>query len=408
MQRHFFIHYLQWCDDKEAQSLTRFIEQSIQTDDDVILGLEHEAFPVTAQFKKYFNTLIETLHNKFPTIRVFVIINDAFKYALPDLMIPGVRDVLVVDFFAYQIWNYAIRLKKIPLNSHWDKNSKTLLYLGGRFKPWRLRLMYQLKQQNLLDQVNYSLYKIDAIEDDLYTAFPELEKDKTFELSNILLRTMNDDLRVDKSQELHPFLYNVKWFENSLFQVINETDFENTRPDYPWTTEKTWISIVNYRPFIIMGDVGTVAKLESEGFDTFTDLMQVPNYDTIHDPQEKIDAIVANVKGWLQDLPKHSERVQLALEHNRNQFDIKCQLIKKNIEDFIDKHNLDQHHYRTVPFIYFRYSVAWQRFYNNFKAPEWPPCDLPQDFLYLPLHVQQECMKDNCFPHDIINHCKNA
>ena len=44
---------------------------------------------------------------------------------------------------------------------------------------------------------------------------------------------------------------------------------------------------------------------------------------------------------------------------------------------------------------------AWRRSYENIRDASWPPCDTPEDFASLPLHIQQECINQHHFSADI-------
>ena len=39
------------------------------------------------------------------------------------------------------------------------------------------------------------------------------------------------------------------------------------------------------------------------------------------------------------------------------------------------------------------YKNTWANNYNAVKAPDWPPCDNPEDFVLLPEQIQQECLQ---------------
>lgn len=82
---------------------------------------------------------------------------------------------------------------------------------------------------------------------------------------------------------MDPLLY-----QQGFLQVVTETVF-----NYPVTffSEKTMKPIVNKRPFVILGAVGSLARLRSLGFKTFSDFWS-EDYDTIDNPEKRINLVV--------------------------------------------------------------------------------------------------------------------
>lgn len=76
-------------------------------------------------------------------------------------------------------------------------------------------------------------------------------------------------------------------FQQGFLQVVTETTYH-----YPVTffSEKTTKPILNKRPFVIVGSVGSLSNLKTLGFKTFSDFWN-EDYDNILDPSDRIMAI---------------------------------------------------------------------------------------------------------------------
>ena len=76
-------------------------------------------------------------------------------------------------------------------------------------------------------------------------------------------------------------------FQQCFLQIVTETTYH-----YPVTffSEKTTKPILNKRPFVIVGSVGSLSNLKTLGFKTFSDFWN-EDYDNILDPSDRIMAI---------------------------------------------------------------------------------------------------------------------
>jgi hypothetical protein len=109
-------------------------------------------------------------------------------------------------------------------------------------------------------------------------------------------------------------------WQKSFVHVVTETVFYEPKLHL---TEKIFKPIVASRPFVLVAAPGNLAYLREYGFRTFGQWID-ESYDLIHDPDDRLDAIVAEIKR-LQDLPLQELQRILAemtpvLEHNRLHF----------------------------------------------------------------------------------------
>jgi hypothetical protein len=112
-------------------------------------------------------------------------------------------------------------------------------------------------------------------------------------LSNDTLKKIVNNFPVD--QKIINFVDNFSTvgmdpllYQQGFLQVVTETVFH-----YPATffSEKTMKPIVNKRPFVILGAVGSLANLQSLGFKTFSNFWS-EDYDTIKNPEQRINMVV--------------------------------------------------------------------------------------------------------------------
>jgi hypothetical protein len=163
--------------------------------------------------------------------------------------------------------------------------------------------------------------------------------------------------------------------------------------DRAWVTEKTWLSIINRRPFIMAGDIGTLKKLKQMGFRTFEQYLKTPNYDELCDPEQRLTAIVDNTQHWLEHIQKYQDLILHDIEHNFNRLIELATVNLENIQKIIDKHKLDLPATVLVPLYDGISNIKWKKFYAGVRDISWPDCDTENDFINLPEWIQKECIE---------------
>tara|TARA_R100000008_G_scaffold35659_1_gene20254 strand:+ start:413 stop:1711 length:1299 start_codon:yes stop_codon:yes gene_type:complete len=162
-----------------------------------------------------------------------------------------------------------------------------------------------------------------------------------------------DTSRVEELKSQLPFIVDKKRFENNYsetFQTIENyldtyvnivtesrcSDFASGRGDSPNLSEKTWKPIMNFHPFIIVGNKGVLKKLREFGFDVFDDFFD-NSYDELDGVDERILAITNQIKRIcnmnLDDLHKWYWSVFDRLENNY--YNYYENFVPKNREYFI-------------------------------------------------------------------------
>ena len=102
-------------------------------------------------------------------------------------------------------------------------------------------------------------------------------------------------------------------WNSSFLVIVTETD-HNMRTEVPFLSEKIWKPLIGMRPFVCLGDRGTIRSLKEDGFHTFNEFFGMEKDDlTVSD-------IVSVVKMYQGDPHKDYQSLRVKLEHNRERF----------------------------------------------------------------------------------------
>ena len=129
--------------------------------------------------------------------------------------------------------------------------------------------------------------------------------------------------------------------DTSFFSIINEANYGYQEC---FLTEKTWKSIFNFHPFIIVGSPNSLKYLKERGFDIFEDIFD-SSYDDIYDGTERLQRIFDILDDFLKtnsilELQKIREDIFPRLLHNYNHFWSNfCDYISKDFNDKMRKIN---------------------------------------------------------------------
>jgi hypothetical protein len=356
--------------------------QTLDANNNLIVLLRERAVNDLTLTWDYFRALAEQIKNK-PVVFVF---NSWWKPYSDIISNIFLKPVHFIDYFLVETW-YNSKIRKIlPISQQWNFSNKKFLFLtGSRHRINRVRLLYKFYSLGLLDRSIWSWFLTDIAGN---SQVPELNKD---EYLNFIKSVLNSpDLSLTNTVFTSP-AYSAGIFDNSLFQVISETDFDGLLHDEnSWITEKTWKCIANRLPFIMASNHFTLKKLSNMGFHTFDEFCKIKNYDNPnnsnylselgapshpnwnefyqsvadtswpkcptqndlqllpvyiqeeilnnhlvapvgHDKERRLNAIVVNTQYWLDNLTEHSSEINSMVEHNFNHL---CYLAEKNIKEY--------------------------------------------------------------------------
>jgi hypothetical protein len=109
-------------------------------------------------------------------------------------------------------------------------------------------------------------------------------------------------------------------YQQAFLHVVTETVY-----NYPTTfiSEKTIKPIISKRPFVMVGPVGSIARLQRLGFQTFSDFWS-EEYDTITNCEDRILAVVDLIdficSNSLDQLQVLCNKMQKVLDYNYNYY----------------------------------------------------------------------------------------
>jgi len=102
-------------------------------------------------------------------------------------------------------------------------------------------------------------------------------------------------------------------WNSSFLIIITETD-HNMNTAVPFMSEKIWKPLIGMRPFVCLGDKGTVKSLKKSGFYTFNEFFGFAKDDLT------VDDITNLVKRYKGDLTHDYNGLKDKLIHNRKRF----------------------------------------------------------------------------------------
>ena len=73
-------------------------------------------------------------------------------------------------------------------------------------------------------------------------------------------------------------LGNINLWNSHFVTIVNETQ-HISKLGYPFLSEKMWKPIIGMRPFLCLGDHGTIKLLQDAGFYTFNDMFDLAKKD---------------------------------------------------------------------------------------------------------------------------------
>lgn len=266
------------------------------------------------------------------------------------------------------------------------------MFLGGREKLHRAKFLLNLLKKDLLKSCFYSLpwHKNSCLEESWWK-----------EEYNIILKHTKF---IDSFKINNGMVYNDKWYTNSLFQIVNESNFGKSFS--PFISEKTWLSIINHQPFLMLGNAYLLDKLENYGFNTFARYLKYPNYNNAEDAEEYIELLIENIIYWLTYIKKFSKDINNDIEENFLTITGKFNETKNKIITFCKINELNTNIDNIVNTDYNWSNITWDIFYNNIKDPLWPPSFLIKDFNSLPTEIKHDCRNDSAFG-DILLHLQS-
>jgi len=296
-----------------------------------------------------------------------------------------------------------IEEKGLDYNNKWNNNSNKFLYtLGKTDKEHRIRLLYKFHKSNLLKHCNWSMYTMNKkMYKNTRELIPELSDDGFDVFMNEHYRSLDDIyFSIDNGWNFSSNVFDYRIFADVLFRVISETNVNNA---VPWITEKTWITMLNNLPFMIVGDYNMLDVLKNMGFKTFNKYLDIPNYNKLMPLEKQIDAVVNNTEVWIRTINKNYSQIHNDVTHN---YALIVNIANNEISQmqlFLEQLGLHRDDLKLLSFAS-PLEMRWRIFYNNIKDNTWPECLTFSNLKTMPSHIQKECLEKYEFSKDELNY----
>lgn len=229
----------------------------------------------------------------------------------------------------------------------WNSNSKKFLFLGGvPNRPNRIGLLNKFRLAGLLDNAEWTFFKpwTDEQEDwcRSYTCdYTELSK---------LCRSIDEVYDTSKHYGTDPseneWTKDTGWidprvFGNTALSIVSEgVGADDLSSKY--LTEKTYRVFVQRHPFLHASNPEMFDYIKELGFKTFEEYMLIKDYAYLPNENDRLDAIVANTKYFLETYKERCTEIEQDIAHNYNLFFTLAMENVKIINGIQSKFNIDQ------------------------------------------------------------------
>jgi len=311
------------------------------------------------EFENKVNQIIDILLNN--GIKFTILLNADYKHRFGHI-----PNTMFINYFLLRTYWYTHKNRNQYINQNWcDSSNKGLFLTGKTNKLHRVGLLYRLYQQNdLTDNFEWSSFiNTDKIEKECKEIMRYYSSSiKSIEYNNnifdVFVKDVNksaDGINIILGPEDHTFYsgfpYDAQLFSNTRYSVISESYFSITRVGsnndaFPFITEKTWKTIVNHHPFIMVGMPYTNQYLEDMGFNVFDEFMKYPKYqsmeddDIFQDPYDRLEVIIENINNFNKNLGENRDIVTQYTKHNSNHFITLVEEEMTKIMAFISENNI--------------------------------------------------------------------
>jgi len=183
-----------------------------------------------------------------------------------------------------------------------------------RYRYHRTDLILELKKKNLFNKGLVSLLQSEDF--DNFCSLPGNEEFKKH-IGDSYPYVL-DEKDPDKVAHMNNYLMDKTPWVNTYFSVVNETFVEK---EFIFITEKSIRPIINYHPFIILGNPHTLKHLKELGFQTFPEFFD-ESYDDISDYRARLSAVLDNISNLcmlsLDEIHEKYLSITDKLIHNHN------------------------------------------------------------------------------------------
>jgi hypothetical protein len=237
------------------------------------------------------------------------------------------KNVHYLNTWAYITYKQSINRHK----NRWHPESKKALFLIGKpVKHQRIGLMNIFYRNNLLDYLDYTLHLPYSREN--INAIKELGID-SLQDENYLCKFLTDIQRpsndivlenqiTNTGFEYTGFPTDLKYYKNTCLSIVSENSFTHDTgiKHTPYLTEKLFRAIVNYHPFIVIGDYGSSDYIKSLGYKTFDNFFIPSNNKTFINTETTMAWAAKSVKYFIDNVDSNKDAIRELVSHNFNHF----------------------------------------------------------------------------------------
>tara|TARA_B100000073_G_scaffold98492_1_gene78303 strand:+ start:186 stop:1436 length:1251 start_codon:yes stop_codon:yes gene_type:complete len=194
-----------------------------------------------------------------------------------------------------------ITLQQNETNTEYKKHEKKNDYisLNRIVRSHRMALYSELDRLQILDKGAFSFVGVSYL--DKYPGdVVKADKEDYVEINKLLSGAQLDhfekfEMKKRTVDVAHFFLNDpIDLYNTAYINLVTETHFmENSG----FLTEKIFKSFIHYKPFLLMGEHGSLARLRDMGYHTFPELFD-ESYDNILNPAERFNAVMNQLRNW--------------------------------------------------------------------------------------------------------------
>lgn len=231
------------------------------------------------------------------------------------------------------------RVKVLDFEIKNVSNDNIFFFLGGHARWHRLLFLNKLLQKSKLDNIIWSMRRIEYEDTNMYRSCIPLEYvdiHKDLEILNHLPKSLDFDIH--NQAEYHNmgnaaifdnpgYVANLDFYNNSYIELVGETVFEfainPTKKDKEFTimSEKIFKPLAMGFPFIALALPKTFSKLKEWGFELFDELIDY-SFDDEYNDETRMNMIVQQVceNSIKENFEKNFETIKQKHLHNRKMF----------------------------------------------------------------------------------------
>tara|TARA_Y100000361_G_C11154358_1_gene343146 strand:+ start:176 stop:1378 length:1203 start_codon:yes stop_codon:yes gene_type:complete len=223
-----------------------------------------------------------------------------------------------------------------PTTLFHDKSKKSkkfsiFNYSNNSDYDFRQATISYLNHANLLEHAHYSHKKVEEI---------NFESTENKELNLFFKGIVERDSKKIIKSEIYSSSQMVKLINDSYFSIVLEAYFENPSLKQTYVTEKSFRPIFSKRPFIIVGQKGTLRGLKERGYKTFHPFIN-EEYDNEKDPIQRYFKVLFEInklcKLSIEELHNFMEPLKEIIEYNYNHFYERIEFEKQYLKDLINE-----------------------------------------------------------------------